>query len=140
MVTPDHLVTRFYREVWDHADEDVARAILDPWLRFRGSLGPEKRGVEGFIDYLRAVHAALENFESVIESLLVSGQNAAARMRFGGLHRGTLYGIPPTGRQVHWPAAAFFETDGSRITALWVLGDVDGVKRQLGAPGTETFG
>jgi hypothetical protein len=32
------LVERFYREVWNQADENVARLILDPEFRFRASL------------------------------------------------------------------------------------------------------
>ena len=33
----------------------------------------------------------------------------------------------------------FFTTDGHRITELWVLGDVDTVKRQLGASAVSSF-
>jgi len=139
MVTPERLIERFYREIWDHADEGVAREILAPGLRFRGSLGPEKTGPEGFIEYLRDVHAALGAFESIVESLIVSGGRAAARLTFRGVHRGALFGVAPTGRLLEWQAAAFFETNGAQITALWLLGDVDSVKRQLGAHGTPTF-
>jgi len=140
MVTPEQLVHRFYREIWDHADEAVAREILSPDLVFRGSLGPEKRGPEGFIDYLRAVHGALGHFESIVEDLLVSGSRVAARLTFRGVHRDVLFGIAPTGRLLEWQAAAFFDTDGREITSLWLLGDVDGVKRQLGAAESQTFG
>lgn len=139
MPTPQQLVHRFYREVWDHADEAVARQILSPDLRFRGSLGPEKAGIDGFIEYLRAVHAAFESFESVIENLLVSELNAAAQMRFGGIHRSEVFGIAPTNAKIEWQAAAFFETDGEQISALWVLGDVDAIKTQLGKEATSVF-
>ena len=46
---PQHLVERFYNEVWNQADETVAREILAEDFRFRGSLGPEKFGQDGFI-------------------------------------------------------------------------------------------
>jgi len=139
MVTPEKLVERFYREIWDHAGEAVAREILSPELVFRGSLGAEKRGPEGFIEYLRAVHAALGNFESDVEELLLSGDRAAARLTFRGIHQGQLFGFAPTGRLIEWQAAAFFETDGAQITRLWLMGDVDGVKQQLGASGEQSF-
>ncbi len=140
MPTPEALVHRFYREVWDHADEAVAREILSPQLRFRGSLGPEKVGPDGFIDYLRAVHGAFSGFESTIENLLVSGQNVAARMTFRGTHIADVFGVRPTKALIEWSAAAFFETDGDQITAIWVLGDVDHVKSQLGKAAIEVFG
>lgn len=134
------LVERFYHEVWNRADEDVAREILHADFRFRGSLGPEKRGPDGFIEYLRSVHAALADFTCIIDDLIVTGTRAAARMTFKGLHRGRLFDVEPTGREIRWSGAAFFTTDGSQIVELWVLGDVDGVKRQLNAAVGADFG
>ena len=128
MATPQHLVERFYHEVWDRADEAVAKEILAPDFRFRGSLGPEKRGVDGFIDYLRAVHTSLGDFRCIIQSLLVAERRAAAQML-----------LPATGALIQWSGAAFFETNEDQITALWVLGDVDGVKKQLGAQASPVF-
>jgi steroid delta-isomerase-like uncharacterized protein len=134
------LVERFYHQVWNQADEAEARRILSPDFRFRASLGPELRGPGGFIAYLRAVHAALENFTCTIEELIATAESAAARMRFHGRHRGKMFGIAATGRDIHWSGAAFFKVSHGMIAELWVLGDVDAVRRQL-APEqrTESF-
>lgn len=136
---PQDLVQRFYDEVWKKADESVAREILDQGFRFRGSLGPERIGPDGFIGYMRSVHAALADFRCIVEDLVVSGNRAAARMRFTGIHQATFFDIDATHREISWAGAAFFETDGSRITELWVLGDVDSVRRQLGSPAQTRF-
>lgn len=138
-VDPKHLVERFYHEVWNTADEAVAREILHPDFRFRGSLGPERRGPDGFIDYMRSVLGALGGYVCIIDDLVAEGGRAAARMRFKGLHRGDFFGVAATGREISWTGAAFFETDGRVITALWVLGDIDGVKSQLGAAASLPF-
>jgi predicted ester cyclase len=37
-----------------------------------------------------------------------------------------------------WSGAAFFHIIRSQIVSLWVLGDVDAVKRQLGAASTSS--
>jgi hypothetical protein len=58
-MSPKRLIERFYHEVWNRADEVVAREILHPEFCFRGSLGEEKRGPDGFITYLRMIHTAL---------------------------------------------------------------------------------
>jgi steroid delta-isomerase-like uncharacterized protein len=129
--TAQELVERFYNEVWNRADEAVARDILDPDFRFRASLGPELRGPDGFIVYLRAVHAAVGNFTCTIEELVATEDRAAAKMMFHGVHRGKFFGVAATGRAVHWSGAAFFAMRGGRIASLWVLGDIDGLKRQL---------
>lgn len=133
MSPPADLVRRFYDVVWNTANEDVAREILAPKFRFRASLGPERVGPDGFIDYMRAIHTALGSYICTIEELLVDGSRASARMMFSGVHRGEFFGVPATGRRITWSGAAFFDTDAKQITRLWVLGDVDAVKRQLDA-------
>jgi steroid delta-isomerase-like uncharacterized protein len=138
--TPRDLVERFYHAVWNKADEAEARKILKPDFRFRASLGPELRGPGGFIAYLRSVHAALENFTCIIEEVIETDDRAAARMSFTGRHRGTMFGIAPTGRDIAWSGAAFFRIEDGMIAELWVLGDVEAVRRQLEPERTaETF-
>jgi steroid delta-isomerase-like uncharacterized protein len=128
---PRELVERFYHVVWNQADEAEARQILKPDFRFRASLGPELRGPGGFIAYLRSVRAALENFTCTIEELIATEDRAAARMSFRGTHRGKMFGIEATGRDIRWSGAAFFKMDGGLVTELWVLGDIEAVRRQL---------
>jgi steroid delta-isomerase-like uncharacterized protein len=128
---PRELVERFYNVVWNQADEVEARRILSGDFRFRASLGPELRGPGGFIAYLRSVRVALPNFICAIEDVIETENRAAARMRFRGTHRGKFFGIEPTGRDIHWAGAAFFTVRDGHISELWVLGDVEAVRRQL---------
>ncbi len=129
--TAKALVERFYDVVWNKSDEQAAREILDPDFIFRGSLGPELRGPEGFIAYLRSVHAALENFTCTVEDLIATDERAAAKMCFTGTHRAKFFGVEATGRHITWSGAAFFTASSGRITELWVLGDVEAVMRQV---------
>lgn len=128
---PGELVERFYSVVWNRADEAEAQRILAADFRFRASLGPELRGPGGFIAYLRSVRAALENFTCTIEDLIATEDRAAARMTFSGRHRGKMFGIEASGRDIVWSGAAFFKVHGDVINELWVLGDVEAVRRQL---------
>jgi predicted ester cyclase len=137
-ITAD-LVRRFYDVVWNNADEKVAHEILHPSFKFRASLGPERQGLEGFLNYMRAIHAALGDYTCTVDELIVDGAKAAARLSFAGKHQGEFFGVAGTGRPIAWAGAAFFETDGRQITRLWVLGDVDGVKQQLGVDARRTF-
>ena len=138
-VTPKSLVERFYYEVWNRADEGVARKILHPEFQFRASLGPERRGPDGFIEYMRSIHAALGNFTCIIDDLVTTKNRAAARMTFKGIHSAQFFETEPTGREITWAGSAFFKTDGDKIVELWVLGDIDSVKQQLGAPAGTRF-
>jgi steroid delta-isomerase-like uncharacterized protein len=128
-----HLVERFYGDIWNRQDFAVADEILAADFRFRGSLGSETVGIPAFLTYVRSVHAALADYRCVIDALTADDVAAAARMTFTGVHRGPLFGVPATGKSVSWAGAAFFRIAQQRIVSIWVLGDVDGLKRQLGA-------
>jgi predicted ester cyclase len=129
---PADLVRRFYDEVWNRADEAVAWEIPRPDFAFRGSLGPESMGVEAFLAYARHIHAALGDYGRTILTLVEEGEQAAARMRFAGVHRGPFFGVAPTGRDIAWQGAAFFTVDRGRLSLLWVLGDVAAIRVRLG--------
>jgi len=138
-ISARQLVERFYYAVWNKADETVAYEVLHPDFEFRASLGPERHRPDGFIDYMRSIHAALADYECIIDDLIESGSRVAAQMRFRGIHRGLFFGVPATGREITWTGAAFFTIDADRIARLWVLGDIDAVKRQLGAGQATSF-
>ena len=131
--SPKHLAERFYHQVWNQADEGVAREILHADVHFRGSLGAVEHGPEGFISYLRLVHAALSGYTCTILEMIEEGSRVAARLCFSGFHTGVFLGASPTGRKITWDGAAFFVTDRGKIREVWVLGDLEALKRQLAA-------
>ncbi|HSZ51123.1 MAG TPA: ester cyclase [Caulobacteraceae bacterium] len=133
-MSPGELVRAFYDEVWNRDDAARARELLDPAFRFRGSLGQERNGPDGFIAYMREVHAALADYRCTIEDLVEGDGRAAARARFEGVHRGDLLGFAPTGRRVAWTGAAFFTVAEGRLSDVWVIGDLDSLRRQLAEP------
>ncbi len=133
------LVTHFYRDVWNNRDAQAAYEIIQEDFRFRGSLGLEKRGLKGFLDYVHAVHAALGNYTCTINDLIAQDHKAAARMTFRGTHQGPFFGVAATGKSIEWSGAAFFTISDGKLSSLWVLGDVDAVKQQLGVGPEVTF-
>ena len=106
-MSPKRLIERFYHEVWNCADEVVAREILHPEFCFRGSLGEEKRGPDGFITYLRMIHTALSKYTCTIEEIVEEGQRAAARMRFAGILEASFSAWHPPAGRFHGPAPLF---------------------------------
>jgi steroid delta-isomerase-like uncharacterized protein len=129
------LVEQFYNDIWNRRDYAVATEILAADFRFRGSLGNQTVGIPAFLAYVDAVHSALENYRCTIEELIADQRRASVRMLFAGRHCGPLLGMAATGRQVSWAGAGFFTMQANRIASLWVLGDIEGLKRQLAATG-----
>jgi steroid delta-isomerase-like uncharacterized protein len=133
------LVERFYTDLWNRQNFTAAEEILAPDFRFRGSLGSQTIGIPAFLAYALSIHVALADYRCTIEEIVADEVHAATRMRFAGIHRAPLLGVDATGRHVSWAGAAFFQVAQARIVSLWVLGDVEGLKQQLGAARSAPF-
>jgi predicted ester cyclase len=125
------LVHRFYEELWNRPDESIIPDIMTPGVTFRGSLGSVKTGHNEFADYVRRVTGALESYHCDLQTLLVEGDQAAARLMFSGVHSATFLGVAPTGRLLAWAGAAFFTFADGLVSDLWVLGDLQALNDQL---------
>jgi steroid delta-isomerase-like uncharacterized protein len=126
------LVTRFYNRLWNEWDDAAVEATLASEITFRGSLGKTTVGRDGWRSYRDQIQRAAPDFHNELLDLIGTGDRAAARLRFTGTHRGTLLDIPATGRPFSYTGAAFFTVDDGRIADIWVIGDLDALRQQLG--------
>jgi len=129
----ERLVRRFYADAWNRWDEAAVDELLDEHFVFRGSLGDEVRGRDGFRGYRDRIRAAFPDFHNEIVDLIVEGERAAARLRYAGHHEGEVLGVAATGASITYGGAAFFTARDGRLREVWVLGDVDDLRRQLAA-------
>lgn len=129
--TAPALVARFYEHLWNAWDDTMVDATLAPGFVFRGSLGDETVGRDGWRAYRDKIRAGCSDFHNDVVELIVDGDRAAARLRYSGTHDGSLLGIAPTRRRFVYSGAAFFTVDDGRLSAAWVLGDVAALRAQL---------
>ena len=125
------LVRRFYDEAWNRWDDTVVDELLAPAFRFRGSLGDELRGRDEWRSYRDKVRAAVPDFHNEIVDLVTAPGRAAVRLEYRGHHHGVLLGVEGTGAAIGYAGAAFFECGDGRPVSGWVLGDLDGLRRQI---------
>jgi predicted ester cyclase len=125
------LVRRFYRDVWNRWDDQAVDQVLADDFCFRGSLGDEERGRDGFRAYRDRLRAAFPDFRNDIIELVADGERAAVRLRCSGSHEGELLETAPTGRFLVYEAAAFLRSRDNQLCEAWVLGDLDGLRAQL---------
>jgi predicted ester cyclase len=125
------MVGRFYGDVWNRWDDAAVDELLADDFVFRGSLGDEAHGRDGFRAYRHKVCLAFPDFRNEIIELVADGERAAVRLRCTGSHEGELFGIVPTGRRVAYQAAAFFRSREGLLCEAWVLGDLDDLRAQL---------
>lgn len=125
------LVVSFYDRLWNAWDDGAVEAVLADRFRFRGSLGRQTVGRDGWRRYRDEVRDAAPDFHNEIVELLVDGDRAAARLLYSGTHRGELLGHAPTGRRFRYAGAAFFLARDGALAQAWVLGDLADLTRQL---------
>ena len=133
-MTARQLVHRFYTDAWNAWDDDAVDELLAEDFVFRGSLGEEVRGRDGWRGYRDKIRAAVPDFHTQIVELVVNGDRAAARLRYSGHHEGELLGVRGVGNRIEYSGAAFIRVRGGLLADAWVLGDLDALRRQLPAP------
>jgi predicted ester cyclase len=126
-----HLVERFYADLWNRVDLNSADKILHQDVDFRGSVGLHAHGRAAVCEYVSMVTTALADYRCEIQTLIVEQEQAAARMRFSGVHIEPFLGYLPSGRRVEWQGAAFFTARDGLLDTIWVLGDLDTLRGQL---------
>lgn len=98
------LIDRFYDEMWNRFDKTVFPEILDPTIRFRGSLGQVKVGFDELGDYLDYIQAFAPDFHNEVVSTITEGNQTFARLSYTGTHQGEIFGLAPSNRDSSTPA------------------------------------
>lgn len=127
------VIRRYYEDLWNAWNLDLVEELIAPDITFRGSLGVSVRGRAGFRDYAAAVRTAFPDFHNTVEQLIAEDDIVAARLTYRGTHRGILFQVAPTDKQVRYAGSAIFRIDGGLITDGFVLGDTLSLMRQIGA-------
>lgn len=126
---------RFIEEVWNGGqlaviDELVLSAYVDhdPNNPLSTEEGPE--GVKQSVTIWRT---AFPDVQVTVEGQIAEGDMVVTRWRAHGTHRGTLLGIPPTGRQVSVTGVFVERYQDGQIAESWTEFDALGLLQQLGA-------
>jgi steroid delta-isomerase-like uncharacterized protein len=127
------LVRRYYDELWNRWNFNLIEELLSPDFRFRGSIGVMARGHRAFRDYVAMIRAAFPDFHNHVESMLAEENQAVARLRYTGTHRGKLFGVEPAGKYICYSGVGIFAIGGYQLMSAWVLEDQYELMCQLGA-------
>ncbi len=112
------LIERHYHNLstGDVAAED---ALFSPEVVTVEPAAGTIRGLDAFKAYAQAFRSAFPDGQHRLTSIVESGSLVAAEGTFSGTQQGPLRGaggeLPPTGRQVEFSFADFFEVEGGRI-------------------------
>ncbi len=136
MLTPEEqnkaVIRRFYGELWNLWQLEVADEVISSGVRFRGSLGSTYEGRDDFKRYVEEVRAAFPDWHNQVDEILAVDDRVVTRMTWSGTHRGALGDVEPTDAHVEYAGAAFFRLKDGLIEEVWVVGDTQKLWRALG--------
>jgi steroid delta-isomerase-like uncharacterized protein len=127
------IIRRFFDEMWNPWNFAKADELLAAEIVFKGTLGNELRGRDAFRAYMRKVQAAFPDFHNSIIEITAEDDRVVARTFYRGTQRGEIFGVAPTGKAISYAGAAFFRIKDGQVIEGWVLGDLLGLLRELGA-------
>ena len=129
------LVRRYFEEVWDKGNLDVAEELLTTNFVRYGPTGTEGvvRGLEGFKHLVSMYRSAFPDLRIPIEDLIGEGDKVVIRWTARGTHQGELMGNAPTGNQLSVTGILIGRVSGGKIEEEWVDYDTLNLMEQIGA-------
>jgi predicted ester cyclase len=124
------IVRRFTEEAWGKGnlavvDEVVAVDAPPPH-------GSDDGGPAGYKQEIMQVRNGLSDYRTVVDACFGVGNLVAIRWTTTGRHTGTLFGIPPTGKDVRIPGVGIFELVNGKILRHWGEDAMPSLLGQLG--------
>jgi steroid delta-isomerase-like uncharacterized protein len=132
----DHqaLFARWFEELWNRKNYDVAFELVHPDFVAHGAGGQDVRqGPVGVIGQAQAWHAAFPDGRMTIDELISEGEMASIRITFRGTHLGPFEEIPATGNRVEMTFIRLVRVVDGKIAEGWGEPDRLGMLQQIGA-------
>ena len=127
------LVRRFYEEVWDRGNTDVAFEVFaDDYIRhdFRPTATvPGPAGQKEIADDFRA---AFPDLRVAVDLVFGEGDFVVGRWTATGTHLGAWGAVEPTGKTVTFSAANLYRFENGKVAEIWNHRDDLGLREQLG--------
>jgi predicted ester cyclase len=90
-------------------------------------------GLEGVKRAFASRAAAFSNARIIVEDLIAEGDKVVARVTTHATHRGEIFGVPPTGREVTAGLIDILRISGGKVVERWGQFDNLGLLQQIGA-------
>lgn len=134
------LVRGYVQTVWNEGRLDRLEEFIDPGFIDHESTFPfSVRGVEGLRRVILFFRTAFPDVQWIVEDMLSEGPKVVTRFTARGTHRGSVMGLPGTGRRITVTGLMIVRTEEGRIMEAWSQWDTLGLLQQLGVPDPTDF-
>jgi steroid delta-isomerase-like uncharacterized protein len=94
--------------------------------------GERVEGEAAVRELLQGLMDGFPDFQAEIEKIYHADDAVIGEARITGTHKGEFNGIPPTGKRIDVPMAAFFTFDDDRLLCEKVYWDIATILQQIG--------
>lgn len=126
---------RFYEAAWNAGDMDVARQLLAPDLLDHDptTFPGRQEGADGLLQVVAMIRSGISDLHREVVVEIGDDEMVATRFTDTGIHSGSLFGIPATGRAVTVAGINIARVREGRIAELWHVEDIAGLMAQITA-------
>ncbi len=124
---------RFIQEVFNEGQLDKLDELLSPAYVFHDAPPGTPEGPEAIRQVVTMFRNAFPDLTITFEDQIAEGDKVCSRTTTRGTHKGTIFGIPPTGKTITMPGLTLVTIADGRVKESWVKNDVLGLMNQLGA-------
>jgi len=130
---PNKRVVAEYFSAWNTGARATLDRVLSPEFRNNQVIEGQLPGREGIAQLMEALRSSLGGFRVTVDLLVSDGSGTVfSRVRYSGRHQATLFGVPPTGRDVEFAAIDLFTVRNGVIVERWGQLDESSLAMQLG--------
>ena len=128
------IVMHRFLEFINTASEKLAQELISPDAIFHVPGRPEPmRGPAGYLAIIGMMRGGFPDIQWTLEEMVAEGDKVAARFTMRGTHRGTFFGVPPTGKTIAVQAMNIYRLSGGQIVEEHGQPDMLGLLQQIGA-------
>src|SRR5262249_21666922 len=124
---------RFIREGFNEGRLDAGEELLSPAYVFHDAPPGTPTSRDGGKQMGSLFRAAFPHLEITIEDQVAAEDKVCSRTILRGTHKGTIFGIPATGKNVSMTGLTMVRIVGGRLVESWVKNDIIGLMTELGA-------
>jgi ketosteroid isomerase-like protein len=126
-----------YEDVVGGKDLALLEELIAPdAIDYNGQKQGWPAGIEGFRRHVASFHDVFADLEVIVDDLVAEGERLVAFWTLRGIHRGELWGVPPTGRRVTGSTISILKIRGCQVVEYESRPDRLGLLLQLGSSGS----
>jgi len=128
-----HIIQRYYDEVWNRGRLDVLDELLDPaYINHTPSVPNPPPGPGGLKPIVAAIRKAFPDLHYEIKDIVANDSMVVARVIMTGTQKDSLFDLPPTGKKITVNQINIEKIRNGRVVEHWRVTDELTMMKQLG--------